>query len=160
TGGSRGAGRGIALVLGEEGATVYVTGRSSRGGPTTNNWPETIDETAEMITARGGVGIPVRVDHADDQQVQALFERVKEKEGKVDILVNNAWGGADIGGGGFDAPFWQQPLSRWDKMLTVGLRSHLVATRLALPLMLPQYEGLIVHTTFAFGQAYYGPVFL
>src|SRR5712692_8527658 len=96
TGASRGAGRGIARVLGEEGATVYVTGRSVRGAPTTNDWPETIDETAEMVTARGGVGIPVRVDHAIDEEVEAFFERSRQEYCRIDILVNNAWGGADV----------------------------------------------------------------
>src|SRR5215472_1576893 len=87
TGASRGAGRGIALVLGEEGATVYVTGRSSRGSPATEGLPGTVEETAEDLTARGGVGIPVRCDHADDAQVEALFERVRGDHGRLDVLV-------------------------------------------------------------------------
>ena len=84
TGASRGAGRGIALVLGEEGATVYVTGRSARGGATTENQPETSEETAEMVSARGGVGIPVRCDHTVDAEVEALFERVKGEQEQKD----------------------------------------------------------------------------
>lgn len=96
TGASRGAGRGIAGVLGEAGATVYVTGRSTRGN-TTEGLSGSIDETAEEVTARGGRGIPVRCDHTVDEQVRALFERVKEEHGHLDILVNNVWGtcGAD-----------------------------------------------------------------
>ncbi len=148
TGASRGGGRGIALVLGEEGATVYVTGRSVRGGPTTSNQPETIDETAEMVTARGGVGIPVCCDHMVDAQVEALFERVKQEQGQIDILVNNAWGGyEDYQTTRFDAAFWEQPLWRWDKMFTAGVRAHYTSSRLAAPLMMERRQGLIVNTT-------------
>ena len=149
TGASRGGGRGIALELGRAGATVYVTGRSARGGSTTANLPETVDETAETINALGGVGIAVYCDHAQDADVEWLFERVKRERGRLDILVNNAWGGYEnyISDESFEAPFWEQPLSRWDKMLTIGLRSHMVTTRLALPLMLPQGKGLVVNTT-------------
>jgi NAD(P)-dependent dehydrogenase (short-subunit alcohol dehydrogenase family) len=150
TGASRGAGRGIALVLGEAGATVYVTGRSVRGGATTENLPGTIDETVEAVTARGGVGIAVRCDHTEDTEVEALFERVKQEQGRLDILVNNAWSGYE----GFyeswrkTGPyFWQQPYAdRWNKMFTAGLRAHFVASCLAAPLMLPQRSGLIVST--------------
>src|SRR5580765_1526624 len=87
TGASRGGGKGIALVLGEEGATVYVTGRSVRGEPTTLGRPGTIDDTADEIAARGGVGIPVRCDHADDAQVESLFERIRADHGRLDLLV-------------------------------------------------------------------------
>ena len=147
TGASRGGGRGIALVLGEEGATVYVTGRSVRDQSTTE--PHlTIDETAEMVTARGGVGIPVRVDHTVDEQVEALFARVNEEQGRLDILVSNAWGGYEILDGFWDSKsFWELPLRQWDLMQRAGLRSHLVASRFAVPLMLPQRRGLIVTTT-------------
>jgi len=149
TGASRGGGRGIALVLGEEGATVYVTGRSVRGGPTTNDLPETIDETAEMVTARGGVGIAVRCDHTVDAEVEALFERVQKEQGRLDILVNNVWGGYEnIESVNFRGAFWEQPLWRWDKMFTAGVRAHYTASRLAAPLMMSQCQGLIVNTTF------------
>src|SRR5207247_3138319 len=93
TGASRGGGKGIALVLGEEGATVYVTGRSVRGEPTTLDRPGTIDETAEEVTARGGTGIAVRCDHTDDAQVEAVFKRIQRDHGRLDVLVNNAWSG-------------------------------------------------------------------
>jgi NAD(P)-dependent dehydrogenase (short-subunit alcohol dehydrogenase family) len=171
TGASRGAGRGIALVLGEEGATVYVTGRSTRGGLVTGNQPETIDETAEMVTARGGLvtgnqpetidktaemvtargglGIAVRCDHTMDGEVEALFQQVAKDQGRLDLLVNNVWGGyEDYDAESFDAPFWEQPLWRWDKMFNAGLRAHYTASRLAAPLMMAQGRGLIVNTTF------------
>ena len=125
TGASRGAGRGIALVLGNEGATVYVTGRSVRGAPTTQQRPETIDETAEMVSARGGLGIPVRCDHTLDADVEALFERVKQEQGRLDLLVNNAWGGYEIMVG-FDK-FWEIPMAHWKLMFRAGVR-YLVAS--------------------------------
>ena len=96
-GSTRGAGRGIACMLGEAGATVYCTGRSVRGdlasGP---DRPETIDETAEMVTAHGGVGIPLRCDHSVPEQVEALFDRIRTEQGRLDILVNDIWGGEDL----------------------------------------------------------------
>src|SRR6266487_3938080 len=96
TGASRGGGKGIALALGEEGGTVYVSGRSVRGEPTTLARPGTIDDTAEELTARGGVGIPVRCDHTDDVQVEALFKQIRTDHGRLDLLVNNAWSGYEI----------------------------------------------------------------
>jgi NAD(P)-dependent dehydrogenase (short-subunit alcohol dehydrogenase family) len=149
TGASRGAGRGIALVLGEEGATVYVTGRSVRGGPTTEDRPETIDETAELVSTRGGVGIPMRCDHTADADIEALFDRIQHEQGRLDLLVNNVWGGYErYDGAGFDAPFWDQPLWRWDRMFDAGVRAHFTASRLAAPLMIAQRKGLMVNTTF------------
>jgi NAD(P)-dependent dehydrogenase (short-subunit alcohol dehydrogenase family) len=151
TGASRGAGRGIALVLGEEGATVYVTGRSVRGDSTRADLPDsTIQSTAEQVTARGGEGIPVRCNHAEDKQVVALFERVKREQGQLDVLVNNVWGGYEgyESDDAFDVAFWEQPLWRWDKMFTTGVRAHYTAGRFAAPLMMARREGLIVNTTF------------
>jgi NAD(P)-dependent dehydrogenase (short-subunit alcohol dehydrogenase family) len=149
TGASRGAGRGIALVLGEEGATVYVTGRSVRGGPTTENQPGTIDETAELVSSRGGMGIAVRCDHTVDAEVETLIERVQQEQGRLDVLVNNVWGGYErYDGATFDAPFWDQPLWRWDRMFTAGVRAHYTASRLATPIMKAQRRGLMVSTTF------------
>ena len=160
TGASRGGGRAVALVLGEAGATVYVTGRSTRRAGTTENLPGTIDETAEGITARGGTGIPVRVDHTVDAEVGALFARVGEAHGRLDLLVNNAWGGYErYDGATFDAPFWRQPTSHWDAMFTAGVRTHFVASRFAAPLMIAQGAGLIVGTVaWAFG-AYTGNLY-
>lgn len=148
TGASRGGGRGIALVLGEEGATVYVTGRSVRDNPTPEGLPETIDETAELVTARGGVGIPVRCDHTVDSEVGSLFERVEKEQGRLDILVNNVWGGYEKGFENWYDSFWEQPLWRWEQMFSAGVRAHYTASRLAAPLMLPNRRGLIVSTTF------------
>lgn len=148
TGASRGAGRGIALVLGEAGATVYVTGRSTRSGETTQNRPETIEETAEMVTARGGVGIPVRCDHKNDADVKTLFEQVEREQGRLDILVNNAWSGYEEMAQ-FGAKFWEQPLWRWDAMITGGARAHFVASHFAAPLMIKTGKGgLVVNTSF------------
>jgi NAD(P)-dependent dehydrogenase (short-subunit alcohol dehydrogenase family) len=159
TGASRGAGRGIACVLGEEGATVYVTGRSVRGGATTAGRPETIDETAELVTARGGVGISVRCDHTVDAEIEALFARVQQEQGRLDVLVNNAWGGYEEYDATFDAPFWEQPIARLDRMLTAGVRSHIVTSRFALPLMMPHQRGLIINTTTSLPESDVTPVF-
>jgi NAD(P)-dependent dehydrogenase (short-subunit alcohol dehydrogenase family) len=149
TGASRGAGRGIAVELGAAGATVYVTARSVRGGPTTDDLPGTIEESAQEVTGRGGRGIAVRCDHTVDSDVESLFSRIRTDHGRLDLLVNNVWGGYE------DAecrplavvPFWEQPLRQWDGMFTAGVRAHLIASRLAVPLMLPSGRGLIVSTT-------------
>src|SRR5687767_8932524 len=148
TGASRGAGRGIALELGAAGATVYVTGRSVTGGPTTDNVPGTVHDTARDVTARGGRGIAVRCDHTVDADVQSLFGRIRADHGRLDLLVNNVWGGYENS----DCrplplvPFWEQPLHQWDAMFTAGVRAYLTASRLAVPL-LPGRRGLIVSTT-------------
>jgi NAD(P)-dependent dehydrogenase (short-subunit alcohol dehydrogenase family) len=147
TGASRGIGRGIALALGDAGATVYVTGRSVAGEPTTNRLPGTIDDTAADVTSRGGKGIPVRTDHTVDEQVEALFDRVMRESGRLDLLVNNAWGGYEGEDETFDAPFWEQPLWRWDRMLTAGVRSTLVTSYFGVRLMLPRRRGLIATTS-------------
>jgi NAD(P)-dependent dehydrogenase (short-subunit alcohol dehydrogenase family) len=149
TGASRGAGRGIALELGAAGATVYVTGRSVEGGSTTDSVPGTIEATAREVTARGGRGVAVRCDHTIDGEVEAVFNRVGEDHGRLDLLVNNVWGGYE------NAecrplpliPFWEQPRRQWDGMFTAGVRAHIVASQYGVPLMLPQRRGLIVSTT-------------
>jgi NAD(P)-dependent dehydrogenase (short-subunit alcohol dehydrogenase family) len=149
TGASRGAGRGVALELGAAGATVYVTGRSVGGRPTTDNVPGTIDESAREVTDRGGLGIAVRCDHTVDADVESLFGRIRADHGRLDILVNNVWGGYENS----DCrplplvPFWEQSLHQWDCMFTAGVRAHLTASRLAVPLMMPQRRGLIISTT-------------
>ncbi|MFT3956105.1 MAG: SDR family oxidoreductase [Piscinibacter sp.] len=159
TGASRGAGRGIAIELGAAGATVYVTGRSTRAMPATayaqllalsglDAVPGSIDDTAEAVQQAGGRGIAVRCDHADEVQVQQLFERVQAEQGRIDLLVNNAWGGHESFDGVFDAPFWSHPLSHWDTMMDRGVRLHLLAARAAAPRMVAQRRGLIVATTF------------
>jgi NAD(P)-dependent dehydrogenase (short-subunit alcohol dehydrogenase family) len=147
TGASRGAGRGIARVLGQAGATVYVTGRTTREHRSADSRAETIEETAELVTAEGERGIPVRCDHTSNAEIEALFDRVRQDQGRLDLLVNNAWGGYEDRSG-FGAPFWEQPLWRWERMFDAGVRTHFVTSRFAAPLMLPQKQGLIVSTTF------------
>src|SRR5438045_8392521 len=112
TGASRGGGKGIALVLGEQGATVYVSGRSIRGEPTTLGRPGTIDDTAEELTARGGTGIAVRCDHTDDSQVEALFERIRSEQDGLDLLVNNAWSSYELPTY-YETPFGELPWRHW-----------------------------------------------
>lgn len=159
TGASRGVGRGIARALGEAGATVYVTGRSVRGGQTTEDLPGTVDDTAEEVTARGGTGIAVRCDHTVDADTEALFERVAAAHGRLDLLVNNAWAGYEkfATEAKFDAPFWKQPLWRYDQYAG-SLRGQFVASRLAAPLMLTQRKGLIVNISFTDGDVYLGQI--
>ena len=155
TGASRGAGAGIARALGSHGCTVYVTGRTRSGSEQSGNG--TIDETAAKVTAAGGKGIAVGVDHGDDAQVKALFERIREEEGRLDILVNNAAIIRDEMMG--RTKFWEEPLSVVDTF-DVGLRSSYVATVYAAPLMLQQRKGLVAFSSssgavhYAFGPAY------
>jgi NAD(P)-dependent dehydrogenase (short-subunit alcohol dehydrogenase family) len=155
TGASRGAGRAIAAVLGERGATVYVSARSVEG----------TEETAAIVDRRGGAGIPVRCDHTVEEEVERLFERVRREHGRLDLLVNNAWGGYERVDGEdvafFDATFWEQPLWRWEKMFTAGVRAHYLAARQAAPLLIAdgaRRARLIVSTiAWAYG-AYLGNV--
>jgi NAD(P)-dependent dehydrogenase (short-subunit alcohol dehydrogenase family) len=147
TGASRGVGRGIAEVLGECRATVYVTGRSV-AGETTEGLPGTVDETAAAVSAGGGNGIAVRCDHTDDEQVAALFRRVEKEQARLDVLINNAWGGYEEYDETFAGAFWEQPIARWDRMFDGGVRTHYTASRLAVPLMLRQGKGLIVNTSY------------
>jgi NAD(P)-dependent dehydrogenase (short-subunit alcohol dehydrogenase family) len=147
TGASRGAGRAIAAVLGEAGATVYVTGRTARGRAAVDGLPGSIDDTADEVTARGGRGIAVHCDHTIDQDVEALFERVRAEHGRLDLLVNNAWGGYEGQSFGIPmGPFWEQPRSQWESMFVAGLRAHLVSSQLAGPLIISQPGGLVVST--------------
>ncbi len=147
TGATRGVGKGIALGLGEAGATVYVTGRSVERGAL----PGTLAETAGAVTALGGRGVAVRCDHAVDAEVRELFARVQADERRLDILVNNAFAIPD---GELVAPFWTQPIALWDAMHTVGLRSHYVASVLAAPTMVAAGRGLIVNVS-SFGAKIY-----
>jgi len=141
TGGSRGIGKGIALGLGEAGATVYVTGRTIQEG--TGPQPGTITKTADEVTQLGGQGIAIRCDHRNDAEVEALFQRVEEEQGRLDILVNNATSIVYPWPEG--VPFWELPVALWDELHTVGLRSHYVASVFAAPLMIAQRNGLIVN---------------
>src|SRR5215510_3575228 len=159
TGASRGIGKGIALALADSGAIVYVTGRSDANG-TTEGLPGTIGDTADTVTQRGGQGIPVRCDHTADAEVEALFARVKQEQGGLDLLVNNVWGGYErFDWSRFAAPFWEQPMGHWSGMFESGVRAHLVTTRLAVPLMLSSRRGLIVHTTAWDRDKYLGNLF-
>jgi NAD(P)-dependent dehydrogenase (short-subunit alcohol dehydrogenase family) len=155
TGASRGIGKGIALALGAEGATVYVTGRTVAKG--SYSLPGTVGETAAEVTHRGGKGIAVKVDHAKDAEVQALFEQVAAEQGRLDILVNNAFSlPEDLTE---PRPFWEKPLSNWE-MIEVGVRSNFVAAWHAAKIMLPQKSGLIVAISGYVGVTYtYGVVF-
>jgi NAD(P)-dependent dehydrogenase (short-subunit alcohol dehydrogenase family) len=149
TGASRGMGKGISLALAEHGATVYVTGRTVTPG--TSPLPGTVGETAAEIDRRGGKGIAVQVDHADDDQVAALFEQVKREQGRLDILVNNALAiPAELTQPG---SFWEKPISNWE-MVDVGLRSNFVAARHAARIMVPQKSGLIVAISGYVGVTY------
>ena len=155
TGASRGAGRGIAVALGSHGCTVYVTGRSEKAGDAP--LPGTIHETAAAVTAAGGRGIAVRVDHGDDAQVQALFAQVQREQGRLDILVNNACALHDD----LTRPghFWQKSLGVAD-MLDVGLRSGYVASYYAAPIMTAQRSGLVLFTSASGSVHYvYGPAY-
>ena len=156
TGASRGAGRGIAIGLGQTGATVYVTGRTLAADG--SKFPGTIRETAEAVTAAGGRGIPVAVDHRDDGQVKALFERAADEQaGQLDILVNNvAYIDDDLINPGV---FWEKPLALVD-ILDIGLRSQYVASYHAAPLMVKRGRGLISFSS-SFGSACYmhGPAY-
>jgi len=143
TGASRGIGKGIALGLAEAGATVYVTGRTVEEGSAP--LPGTIGATAEAVTRLGGRGIAVRVDHGDDEQIRALFEQVKSEQGHLDILVNNVFKVPDIPV--WSGDFWTHPISVWDDMVGIGLRSHYVASHEAVALMLGRRGGLIVNVS-------------
>lgn len=155
TGASRGAGRGIAVALGSHGCTVYVTGRSEMAGD--HPLPGTIHETAAAVTAAGGTGIAVRVDHGDDAQVAALIDQVRREQGRIDILVNNA--AAIYDSLNLPLPFWEKPIESVD-MLDVGLRSGFIATYHAAPTMVAQHRGLVIFTSgsgavhYAFGPTY------
>lgn len=155
TGSSRGVGKGIALALAEQGATVYVTGRTVTEG--TAPLPGTVGETAEECTKRGGKGIAVQLDLANDDEIAALFERVKRDEGRLDILVNNAiYLPDDLTS---PDPFWQKPLSNW-QMFDIGLRAAFVCAWHAAQIMVPQKSGLIIGISGFVGVTYtYGPIF-
>jgi NAD(P)-dependent dehydrogenase (short-subunit alcohol dehydrogenase family) len=143
-GATRGAGRAIACMLGEAGATVYCTGRSVRGNPVRENRPETIEETAELVTARGGKGIYVRVDHTDREQVKDLFQRVKrEQGGRLDILVNDLTGDSHMQ----LKPFLEHSLEEGLQLLQNGSFSHIITSYYGIPLMTSTQGGLVIEMT-------------
>jgi NAD(P)-dependent dehydrogenase (short-subunit alcohol dehydrogenase family) len=161
TGASRGGGRGVAVELGAAGATVYVTGRSSRAAPAPGYqaflahagmaaMPGTIEDTADEVTAAGGRGVAVRCDHGDPAQVRDLIARLERDHGRLDLLVCNAWGGHEtFTVATLNAPFWEQPIDHWTSMFEHGVRLHLIACQAAAPLLVRQRRGLIAITTFA-----------
>ncbi|WP_341277776.1 SDR family oxidoreductase [Paenibacillus sp. FSL H8-0537] len=157
-GATRGAGRGIAIGLGKAGATVYCTGRSVRGGLSNMNRQETIDETAEMVAAVGGIGIAVRVDHTVESEVQALFERVKaEQNGQLDLLVNDVWGGDPLTEWG--KRFWEHSLEDGLLMQQRAVFSHMITSYYGAPLMTARKQGLIIEITDGVDSQYRGNLY-
>jgi len=157
-GGTRGAGRGIALTLAEAGATIYVTGRSTRGKPAMKGRPETIEETVDLVNARGGRGIAVQVDHTIENEVKALFERVRnEQEGKLDILVNDIWGGDELAV--WDKPFWKHDLRKGLLMQERAVHTHIITSYYGVPLMIARNRGLVIEITDGSDYRYRGSFF-
>jgi NAD(P)-dependent dehydrogenase (short-subunit alcohol dehydrogenase family) len=150
-GATRGAGRGIAAALGEAGATVVCTGRSSVTGNASSDYerPETIEETADLVTSLGGTGVAIQVDHLEPAQVQRLAERVRAEHGHVDVLVNNVWGAERLKGGPADwnTPIWRHDLGTGLRILRLGVETHLVTSHYLLPLLIDQPGGLVVEVT-------------
>jgi NAD(P)-dependent dehydrogenase (short-subunit alcohol dehydrogenase family) len=144
-GASRGAGRGIAIELGAAGATVYVTGRSTREQRSEYDRPETIEETADLVTAAGGTGIAVPTDHLVSEQVRALVERIRKDEGRLDILVNDIWGGEKLFE--WNKAVWEHDLENGLRLLRLGIDTHLITAHFALPLMIERPGGLLVEVT-------------
>jgi NAD(P)-dependent dehydrogenase (short-subunit alcohol dehydrogenase family) len=161
TGASRGVGKGVALGLGEAGATVYVTGRSVEQ-PVVPEIEGTIAQTADEVTRLGGKGIAVCCDHCNDDEVESLFKRVNAEQQRLDILVNSVWGGYESmfenNEFTWSRPFWLQPVSRWDAMFNAGVRASYVASRFAAAIMIAQGSGLIVNISFYAGRKYIGNV--
>ena len=144
-GATRGAGRGIAVALGEAGATVYCTGRSTRERRSEYDRPETIEETAELVTAAGGAGIAVAVDHLEPDQVRGLVRRIDDEQQRLDVIVNDIWGGERLFE--WDTPVWEHDLDNGLRMLRLGLDTHLITSHFALPLLIRRPGGLLVEMT-------------
>ena len=144
-GATRGAGRGIAVELGAAGATVYVTGRTTRAQPSEYSRPETIEETAELVTASGGNGIGVQVDHLVADEVGKLVDRIRSEQGRLDVLVNDLWGGENLKE--WDTPVWKHDLRNGLRMLSLGVHTHLITAHFALRLLIERPGGLLVEVT-------------
>ncbi|MFD5797957.1 SDR family oxidoreductase [Streptomyces diastatochromogenes] len=144
-GATRGAGRGIAAELGAAGATVYVTGRSTRAHRSEYDRPETIEDTADLVSAAGGHGIAVPVDHLDRSAVRALVDRVADEQGRLDVLVNDIWGGEKLFE--WDTPVWEHDLDNGLRLLRLAVETHAVTSHFALPLLLRHPGGLVVEVT-------------
>jgi NAD(P)-dependent dehydrogenase (short-subunit alcohol dehydrogenase family) len=145
TGATRGAGRGTAVALGEAGATVYCTGRTTREQRSESDRPETIEETAEQVTAAGGTGIAVQVDHLDPEAVAALVHRIDAEHGRLDVLVNDVWGGDKFIE--WNTPLWEQDLAAGLRMVHRAVDTHLITSHAALPLLIRNPGGLVVEMT-------------
>ncbi|MGH3089923.1 MAG: SDR family oxidoreductase [Rubrobacteraceae bacterium] len=144
-GATRGAGRGIAVELGAAGATVYVTGRTTRTHRSEYDRPETIDETAELVNQAGGRGVAVQIDHLDPAQVQALVGRIEGGHGRLDVLVNDIWGGELLTE--WNVPVWEHSLEGGLRMLRLAIDTHIVTSHFALPLLIKNRGGLVVEMT-------------
>jgi NAD(P)-dependent dehydrogenase (short-subunit alcohol dehydrogenase family) len=144
-GATRGAGRGIAIELGAAGATVICTGRSTRAQASDLNRAETIEETAELVSSAGGTGIAIRYDHSQQVEVQALFERVRLEHGRLDVLVNDIWGGEKLIDWG--KKFWELEPAKTFKLIERAIFTHIITARYATPLMLETGPGLILEVT-------------
>jgi len=144
-GATRGAGRGTAVALGEAGATVYCTGRTTRERPSEYGRPETIEETAELVTAAGGAGIAVAVDHLEAPAVAALVQRIDAEHGRLDVLVNDIWGGELLFE--WNTPLWEHDLDAGLRLLRLAIDTHLITSHLALPLLIRRPGGLVVEMT-------------
>jgi NAD(P)-dependent dehydrogenase (short-subunit alcohol dehydrogenase family) len=144
-GATRGAGRGIAVSLGEAGATVYCTGRSTRAARSEYDRPETLEETAELVTEAGGAGIAVPTDHLEPEQVRALVERIDSEQGRLDVLVNDVWGGENLFE--WDTPVWEHDLGNGLRLLDLAIKTHLITSHHALPLLIRNPGGLVVEMT-------------
>jgi len=144
-GATRGAGRGIAVSLGEAGATVYCTGRSTRAARSEYDRPETLEETAELVTEAGGAGIAVPTDHLEPEQVRALVERIDSEQGRLDVLVNDVWGGEKLFE--WDTPVWEHDLGNGLRLLDLAIKTHLITSHHALPLLIRHPGGLVVEMT-------------
>ena len=144
-GATRGAGRGIAVSLGEAGATVYCTGRSTRAARSEYDRPETLEETAELVTEAGGAGVAVPTDHLEPEQVRALVERIDSEQGRLDVLVNDVWGGEKLFE--WDTPVWEHDLGNGLRLLDLAIKTHLITSHHALPLLIRHPGGLVVEMT-------------
>ena len=144
-GATRGAGRGTAVALGEAGATVYCTGRSTRERRSEYDRPETIEDTAELVTAAGGTGIAVEVDHLQPTQVEALVRRIDAEQGRLDVLVNDIWGGEKLAE--WNTPIWEHDLDGGLRMLRLAIDTHLITSHFALALLIRRPGGLVVEMT-------------
>ncbi len=156
-GATRGAGRGIACALGEAGATVVCTGRSSRVAPREGGRPETIEETAELVERAGGTGVAVVTDHTEEDAVRELFARIRREHGRLDVLVNDIWGGDELTEWG--KPFWELDVAQGFRLLERAVHTHVITSRHGVPLLLEAERGLVVEVTDGAFRGYRGQLF-